>query len=268
MLPVLTSVNLITPPKQPVGIQMFQSSNLLMLTVHKIYVCNCLVLFLLFLSFLSYFLHRIFFHFFHCVKTHFSFLVKHMSPATYVWVSGINKHREQRQDQGYHTPTAACAVNTDSGSKSHRSRLHQLHNRLAALTASVQAVYTWCLQKQWAAGLVKVASLETLSYWTTWPEWQLLQGCFSSSRQIAPSILFHQDQIFAQEFEFCYSTIINGIKEAWSFRGLPVLIYTCIGEHSRWQAVLKSHQKWDLGCSCKPVPKAGCAVVAVRVTAL
>lgn len=63
---------------------MSQSSNLLMLTVHKIYVCNCLFLFLLFLSFLSHFLHRIFFHFFHCIKTHFSSLVKHMSPVTYV----------------------------------------------------------------------------------------------------------------------------------------------------------------------------------------
>lgn len=154
MLPILTSVNLITPPKQPVGIQMFQSSNLLMLTVHKIYVCNCLVLFLLFLSFLSYFLHRIFFHFFHCVKTHFSFLVKHMSPATYVWVSGINKHREQRQDQGYHTPTAACAVNTDSGSR----------QQISQVQAASAAQQTGCPNSQCASSIHLVPS-ETVGSW-------------------------------------------------------------------------------------------------------
>lgn len=204
---------------------------------------------------------------FFIVKTHFSFLVKHMSPVTYVWVSGINKHSEQKQDLGYHTLSAACAVNTDSGS---RQQIPQIQAASAAqqtgcsnsqCASSIHLVP----RKQWAAGL---ASLETLSYWATWADWQLLQGCFSSSRQIVPSILFHQDQIFAQEPEFCYSTIINGTKEAWSFRGLPMLIYTCIGEHSRWQAVLKSHQKWDLCCSCTPVPKAGCAVVAAGVTAL
>lgn len=159
-----------------------------MLTVHKIYVCNCLFLFLLFLSFLSHFLHRIFSHFFHCVKTHFSSLVKHMSPVTYVWVSGINKHWEQRQDLCYHTPTAACAVNTDSSS---RQQIPQIQAASAVQQTgcpnSQCASSTHCPWTQWAAGLVKVGSPETLSYWTTWPEWQILQDCFSSSKYLHTS---------------------------------------------------------------------------------
>lgn len=65
---ILTSVKLIMPPERPVRIQMSQNSNLSMLTVHKINVCNCLFLSLLFLSFPSDFLHWIFLHFLYCVK--------------------------------------------------------------------------------------------------------------------------------------------------------------------------------------------------------
>lgn len=130
-----------------------------MLAVHKIYVCNCLVLFLLFLSFLSHFLNRMFFHFFHCVKTHFSSLVKHISPVTYVWVSGINKHWEQRQDLDYHTPTAVCAVNTDSGS---RQEIPQ-----------IQAVQeTGCPNSQCVSSISGTLGHSGQLVWLKWPAWR------------------------------------------------------------------------------------------------
>lgn len=95
---ILTSEKLVTPPKQPVGTQMSQSSNLPMLTVHKIYVCNCLFLFLLFLSFLSHFLHRIFFHFFSLCQNSFQLFSKIYVPC-HIYVSIWHK-RALRAEAG------------------------------------------------------------------------------------------------------------------------------------------------------------------------
>lgn len=113
---ILTSVKLIMPPERPVRIQMSQNSNLSMLTVHKINVCNCLFLSLLFLSFPSDFLHWIFLHFLYCVKPDCQLFSKTQVPC-YISVTGTKEHWKQRQDLGYHTHTSACSGNTDSCSR-------------------------------------------------------------------------------------------------------------------------------------------------------
>lgn len=102
------------------------------------------------------------FPFFHCVKTHFSSLVKHMSLVTYVWVSGTNKHWEQKQDLGYHTPTAACAVNTDSGSR----------QQIPQIQAASAVQQTGCPNSQCASTTPGVPGHRGQLVWLKWPAWR------------------------------------------------------------------------------------------------